>query len=154
MAFVSGQKVTAAQLNSAAPTGAVQSVVNTTSGTTTSTTYTDTLTSSTTVSLAFTVPASGKIWVTISASMWSNANTYYSIASYRISGSAGTVAASDTWQLYTKAVSTIETLYSRRTMQTGLTPGASGTVTMQFKVGSAGTGNFNHRQILIEPVPA
>jgi hypothetical protein len=150
MAFVSGQKVTAAQLNSAAPTGAVQSTVNTTSGTTTSTSYTDSLTGSTTVSLAFTVPASGKIWVTITGATDNSADNY-STMSYRISGTAGTVAASDNWQLYFR--NTNEGLTSRRTMQTGLTPGASGTVTMQHKV-AAGTGTFNHRQILVEPVPA
>lgn len=154
MTFASGQKITAAQLNSAAPTGAVQSTVITTSGNTSSTSYTDTLSAGGTASLAFTVPPSGKIWVTITAACWSDANTRYAVASYRISGSAGTVAASDNWQIYSKAVSTIETLYSRRTMQTGLTPGATGTVTMQFKITSAGTANFNHRQILIEPVPA
>lgn len=150
MAFTAGQKLTAAQLNSAAPVGAAQSTVNTTAGTTTSTSYTDSLTGSTTVSLAFTVPPSGAIWVTITSALDNSADNY-TVVSYRISGSAGTVAASDNWQIYFR--NTNEGMVSRRTMQTGLTVGATGTVTMQHKV-SGGTGTFNHRQILIEPVPA
>lgn len=149
MAFTAGQKLTASALNMAAPTGAVQSVPNTTAGTTTSATYTDTLTSSTVVSLGFTTPLSGAIWVTISVGIF-NSGANYSLASYRISGSAGTVAASDAWFVFVEGPD--EMLMSRRTMQTGLTPGATGTVTMQFNV-SGGTGTFNHRQIVIEPVP-
>lgn len=155
MTFVSGQRVTAAQLNSAAPIGAVQSVVNTTSGTTSSGTYTDTLSGTSTVSLNFVVPPSGAIWVTTNVGMFSGANTVYAVTSYRISGSAGTVAASDNWQIYTKQVSTMESLFTRRTMQTGLTPGATGTVTMQHRNSNGSTTcTFNHRQLLIEPVPA
>jgi hypothetical protein len=150
MAFVSGQKVTAAQLNSAAPTGAVQSTQNSTGGTTTSATYTDTLSGTTTHTLGFTVPASGAIWVTIKAAL-DNSAANYTQASYRISGSAGTVAASDNWNIFSQGTS--EITISRRTMQTGLTPGATGTITMQYNT-SGGTATVNHRQILVDPVPA
>lgn len=155
MAFAAGQKVTAAQLNSAAPTGAVQSAVNSTVGTTTSTSYTDTLTSSTTVSLGFTTPGSGSIKVTIIAAMQNNTAGSYVAVSFRISGAAGTVAASDDYQVYTQGTGTSrpESRISGSTIITGLTPGAAGTVTMQHKV-TANIGTYNYRRIIIEPIAA
>lgn len=150
MAFTAGQKLTAAQLNSAAPVGAAQSATNSTAGTTTSATYTDTLTGSAVVSLGFTTPPSGAIFVTISASC-DNTGANFNLVSYRISGSAGTRAASDAWHAFTQGTS--EIFVTRRTLQTGLTAGATGTVTMQYNT-SGGTASFNHRQLIIEPVPA
>lgn len=150
MVALAGQKVTASLLNSLAPTGHAASGVNTTAGTTTSTSYTDTLTSSTTVTLAFITPPSGKIAVTICGAVDNSADNY-SIISYRISGAAGTVAASDSWQAYFR--NTNEGMVSRRSIQTGLVAGAAGTITMQHKV-SGGTGTFNHREIIWEPIPA
>ncbi|MFJ5984301.1 hypothetical protein [Lentzea sp. NPDC092896] len=150
MVALAGQKVTASLLNSLAPTGETTSGVNTTAGTTTSTGYTDTLTSSSTVSVAFIAPPSGKIAVTICGAV-DNGGDNYSVISYRLSGAAGTVAASDNWQVYFR--NTNEGVVSRTTYQTGLTPGAAGTITMQHKV-SGGTGTFNHREILWRPVAA
>lgn len=150
MTALAGQKVTALLLNSLAPTGHASSSVNTTAGTTTATAYTDTLTSSTVVSVAFVTPPSGDIEVTITGAL-DNSGDNYSVISYRISGAAGTVAASDSWQAYKR--NTNEGMVSRTSIQTGLTPGAAGTITMQHKV-SAGTGTFNHREIIWRPLPA
>ncbi|WP_191304408.1 hypothetical protein [Lentzea cavernae] len=150
MVALAGQKITASMLNSLAPTGHASSGVNTTAGTTTSTSYTDTLSGTTSVSVAFIVPPSGKIAVTVFGSTDNSADNY-SVISYRISGAAGTVAASDNWQTYFR--NTNEGGVGRRSFQTGLTPGAAGTITMQHKV-SGGTGTFNNREILWEPLPA
>lgn len=150
MAALAGQKVTATLLNTIAPAGYGSSGVNTTAGTTTSTSYTDSLTSSTTVSVAFIVPPSGAIEVIIFGAV-DNSGDNYSTLSYRISGAAGTVAASDSWQAYFR--NTNEGTVSRRSVQSGLTPGAAGTITMQHKV-SAGTGTFNHREIIWRALPA
>lgn len=155
MAFASGQKVTAAQLNSAAPTGSAQTAVNTTGGTTTSTTYTSSLTGSAAVTLAFTAPPSGSIWVTYTASAFHSGTDYPSI-SVGLSGAAGTVAVSTTWQAFNQTVTTPrpESTLFRRYMFTGLTPGSAGTITLYHKVLSAGTATFSNRQLGWEPVAA
>lgn len=147
MPFLAGQTLTAALLNGA--TDHLQSTVNTVAGTLTSTTYTSTLTGSTAATLAFVVPPSGRIAVTIFAAL-DNSAANYTVGSYSIGGAAGTVAANDDKQIY--ANGTDEGSRERRTIVSGLTPGAAGTVTMEYKV-SAGTGTINHQQITVEYLP-
>lgn len=157
MAFAAGQKVTAAQINSACPIGATQSTMSAVSGTVTvGTPYVGSLTGGApTHTLAFTAPASGSIWVSITASATNN-STGYGCISFAISGAAGTRAASDDYQAFMQGVTTPrpeQTLY-RRVMITGLTPGAAGTITMYYRSFTAGTTTFNYRQIGYEPVAA
>lgn len=156
MTFLAGQKLSAAALNSAAPTGAAQSVVNTTAGNTTSSTYTPTLSAGGTVTLAFVTPASGKIWVTYTATGVGTTSAEFPSISFAISGAAGTLAASTDRQAFNKSTSagTPESTISRRTLVTGLTPGAAGTITMNFKSFAGGTVTFNNKQLQWEPVAA
>jgi hypothetical protein len=144
--FAAGQILTAGDLN--AVTTAVESGANTTPGTTTSTTFTDTLTGSSTVTLAFTAPASGVIVVTVSAECSNSGGSNYTIAGFRISGAAGTVAATDTNSIYLRGTDSLRASGEFRVG--GLTPGMSGTVTMQHRVNPAGTGTFNNRELLMK----
>lgn len=127
---------------------AVQSATDTNPGTTTSTTATDTLTGTSTVTQTFTAPPSGKIEVTISAEVV-NSGANYTTLSFRISGSAGTVAHDDNNALYAKGTDAFRG--SATSLVTGLTPGQTGTVTLSHLV-TGGTGTFNRRRILIRPV--
>lgn len=131
----------------AAAMTSVQSATNTTAGTTTSTTATDSLTSSSTVTQGFTVPPSGKVRVTISGEIV-NSGANYTTLSFRISGSAGTVAHDDNNGFYVRGTNAIRG--SATSLITGLTPGATGTVTLSHLV-TGGTGTFNRRRILVEP---
>lgn len=131
----------------AAAMTSVQSATNGTAGTTTSTSATDNLTSSTTVTQGFTVPPSGKVKVTISGEL-QNSGANYTTLSFRISGSAGTVAHDDNNALYVRGTDPFRG--SATTLVTGLSPGQTGTVTLSHLV-TGGTGTFNRRRILVEP---
>lgn len=150
MVMQAGQQLTAAALNSAAPTSSTELANISDTGTVLATTYTDTLTSAVNATLAFVAPASGSIWVSIHASI-DNSGANYTWVSFRISGAAGTVAASDDYAI--SGNGTDDHTASRRTKITGLTPGAAGTITMQYRV-SAGTGTVDHRSMSQDPVPA
>lgn len=148
-AAASGQKVTAAFLNSLCPLGEAQSATNATPGTTTSTSYTDTLTGSGTVSLNFTAPPSGAVAVTTKASM-DNSGANYTAIAFRLSG-ASTRASNDNDQAFIQG--TDECTDETMTIVTGLTAGGAYTATMQHKV-TAGTGTYNFRRISVRPLPA
>jgi hypothetical protein len=150
MVAQAGQQLTAAALNSAAPTTWTQLTNISDTGTLTSVTYTDTLSGAVNATLAFVAPPSGSIKVSIHAAV-DNSSTNYTYVSFRISGAAGTVAASDDYAL--SANGTDDHTAPRPTIITGLTPGAAGTITMQYRV-SAGTGTVDHRSIIQEPMPA
>lgn len=146
MVFVAGVALTAAALNAAAPTGDTSFYLSN-DGTTTSTSYTDTLTGSTTASLAFVAPPSGKIEVTIAVLQENTTSTTQT--SFRISGAAGTVAASDDYSVQSDDSNT--RMGEKTTQISGLTAGAAGTVTMQHKV-AGGTGTFDKRAINIRMI--
>lgn len=150
MVMQAGQQLTAAALNSAAPTTWTQLTNISDTGTTGSVTYTDALSGAVNATLAFVAPASGAIEVTIHAAI-DNSGANYTWVSFRISGAAGTVAASDDYAL--SANGTDDHTAPRSTIITGLTPGAAGTITMQYRVG-AGTGTIDHRSIIQKPMPA
>ena len=149
MAFLAGQSLTASLLNDATTT--IESATDAVAGTTTSATYTDTLTSTGTHTLNFVAPASGKIVVTIACVAVNGTAGAYAAMSFRVSGAAGTQAASDANQVYGQGTGTNrpEVRTSVPTLVTGLTPGASGTITLQHKVTGGGTGTFNYRRIQI-----
>lgn len=156
MAFLAGQKATAAQLNSAAPVGEAEATVNTTPGTTTSTSYTDTLTGSGTMTIAYVAPPSGKICVWYTASTVPSVANYFGIVAPALTGAAGTVAASDNWQAFNKTTDASNdndgTVY-RTHIFTGLVAGAAGTITMMHKV-IGGLVTFSDRQIGWRPIGA
>ncbi|PRY35330.1 hypothetical protein [Umezawaea tangerina] len=149
MTFQAGQKITAADLNRAAPSTSTQLTNISDTGTLTSAVYTDTLSGAINATLAFVTPPSGSIEVTIHAAI-DNSSTNYTYVSFRISGAAGTVAASDDYAI--SANGTDDHTASRTTIIPGLTPGAAGTITMQYRV-SAGTGTVDHRSIIQKPMP-
>jgi hypothetical protein len=154
MVFSAGQVLTATILNSAAPVGDAQTVVNTTAGTTTSTTYTPTLSGSGLVTLAFVTPPSGAIWVSYTASVKHSATGGFATISVALSGAASTVAASDNYQAFGQttdgANSRPEITVFRRFWFSGLTAGAAGLITMNHRIGVAGTGTFTNRQLAVE----
>ncbi len=150
MVAQAGQQLTAAAVNSFAPTTWTKLDNISDTGTVTSTTYTDTLSSAVSATLAFVVPASGSVEITIHAAV-DNSGTNYTFVSFRISGAAGTVAASDDYAI--SANGTDDHTAPRSTIITGLTAGAAGTITMQYRVG-AGTGTVDHRSIIQKPMPA
>lgn len=154
MAFSAGQVLTADVMNAACPVGSDMTVVSTTAGTTTSTTYTSTLSGAGSVTLAFVTPASGKIWVTETASAKGGTTSIFPAITFAISGAAGTVAASDNNQAFQQAASAggPESTLFRRVLVAGLTPGAAGTITMNYKTTGAGTVTYNNRQLAWEPV--
>jgi hypothetical protein len=153
--FFAGQKVTALQMNSAAPTGSNQTTPNTTGSTTTSTTYVSTLANGSSHTLAFTAPPSGAIWVSYSASAFHSGTDFPSI-SVGLSGAAGTIAVSSLWQAFNQTVTTPrpEATLWRRYMFTGLTAGQAGLITMYYKLLTSGTATFNNRHLMWEPVAA
>jgi hypothetical protein len=154
--FFAGQKLTAYQLNSAAPTGEVQSAVNTTFGQTTSTSYTPTLSGSSAVTLAFTVPPSGSIAVFLTASILPGNSGQFGTISVALSGAAGVVAASDAWQAFVRSTDAANAYHGtvfRETIFPGLVAGATGLITMNHR-SSSGTVDFSNRQLRWRPVAA
>ncbi len=110
------------------------------------------------MTLAFVTPASGKIWVTITASAKAGTTiAAFPAITFAITGAAGTVAASDNYQAFNQTVDTSsrpENTLFRRQLITGLVAGAAGTITMHHKIGGGGTGTFTNRQLQWEPVAA
>lgn len=118
-----------------------------TSQTTTSTTFADLTTPGPAVT--FTVPANGKIKMTLSASL-SNSSTGWVLMSAVLSG-ANSNAASDGYALTFTAGANNQMQASRVMVITGLTPGST-TFTCKYRV-TANTGTFALRDILVEPAP-
>lgn len=151
MVFAAGQKLTAAQLNSACPLGESESSTDVTFGTTSSTSFTDTLSGTSAKTHAFTAPPSGSVAITIAGAA-KNSTTAFSGTAFRLSG-ASTRAAVDDEQFFVQG--TNEVNFAKEVIVTGLTAGGAYTVTMQHKVTSgASTGTFNYRQIKVRPLPA
>lgn len=148
--FQAGQVLTAAALNSAAPLGAAQTAVNTGSSTTTSTSYVDAVSGAGLTTLGFVAPASGAIKITISAAM-DNSGSFYTNITFRISGAAGTVNSLE--ENSAQQFGTDDSTRSKTTVVTGLVPGSAGTITMTHRV-TGGTGTYDYRSIIWEPIPA
>ena len=101
-----------------------------------------------------TIPASGRIAISVGAAVHNtNTSTSTAWAAWRASG-AFTESGSES-----NAVSTwgARTYATRRVIKTGLTPGASLTVTPQYQVSSAGTigavTRVSDGQLSVEPLP-
>lgn len=118
--------------------------------TTTSTSYTDTLTGTSALSVAFTVPASGRVEITVASDL-SNTGGQAAYVSYRFSG-AYTAAASDDWALGSWGTNAMRA--SMTYLHTGLTgfAGQVVTVTLQHKAVGGGTASFGRRRIHVNPV--
>jgi hypothetical protein len=113
-----------------------------------STTYTGLTTAGPSVTL--TVPATGKILVSVAASMIASTSSTQCYTSYAVSGGS-TVAAVDL-----NAVTFTGGALSRASAAselTGLTPGSTITVTAQYRSGGPGTCTYNNRTIIVLPLP-
>jgi hypothetical protein len=152
MAFLAGQKVSAADLNALSPP---TSVTAGSSGyaNTTSTSY-GTLSGD--PGVAFTAPASGKVDVHIRAAMVGEAAGIGSQASFivRTGSSVGSgttvVAAADDNSIGMIGTDDVEA--GQSTLVTGLTPGNSYNVQMVYKRrGASSAGGFARRRITVKP---
>jgi hypothetical protein len=165
VAFSSGSKLTASQLNNFSPSGNVTaggnvqaatpltvSDIQMTNGTTGSTTFTATLTGGTACGVVFTAPTSGKVMVHNNCGLFNT--TDFSICGYEVrTGNvvgSGTVvqAVDDDHALITKA-----TNLDQRGNQwplTGLTAGNEYNVRQLYRVVS-GTGNFQRKNLSVVP---
>ena len=152
MAFLAGQKVSAAELNALAPP---------TSATAGSSGYANTdSTSYTTLTgdpgVAFTAPQSGKVIVAIRAAMLGEAAGIGAQCSFVVRtgstvGSGTTfLAAQDDNSLQTKGQDDWEA--GQVTLVSGLTPGSAYNVQMVYKrVGGSSNGGFSRRRVTVFP---
>ncbi|MEH0417784.1 hypothetical protein [Streptomyces sp. B21-083] len=105
--------------------------------------------------LTTTIPASGRIAISIGAAVHNTvSSTATAWAGWRASGAALTEASSETNSISTWGGRTYAT---RRVIRTGLTPGASLTVTPTYQVSAAGTigavTRVSDGQLSVEPLP-
>jgi hypothetical protein len=101
-----------------------------------------------------TVPASGKVLVTVTAELSNSASAAHTYMGFAVSG-ATTVAASDAQALSFTNQSNASgmTFQASATYRvTGLTAG-SNTFTAKYKVSAASTGTYVNRNIIVIPLP-
>lgn len=152
MAFLAGQKVSAADLNALSPP---------TSATAGSSGYANTASTSYTTltgdpGVAFTAPASGKVDVHIRAAMVGEAAGIGAQASFIVrtgaSVGSGTTVVAATDDNSISVLGTDDAEFGQSTLVTGLTPGNSYNVQMVYKRrGGSSNGGFSRRRITVKP---
>lgn len=127
-------------------------VIDATARTFVATSYSSTVSATNVLSTGFTVPPSGKIMITVSARMYPSVGGNIAFTTAVVSGmSAGTIgtgAADDTNAIRNSVLG--DDQKANRYMVSGLTPFATGTITMVHKM-NTGTGNCSHRKLVVEP---
>lgn len=128
------------------PTANVQAA----SGTTASVTYTPTLAGGTAASLAVVIPASGAVLVIFSVDLINTTAGNRALCSVACSGT-DTVAASDAWARICNSGAANDDRSASVHLFTGLTPGATDTFTLQFRV-PAGSATVVNQELVVVPL--
>jgi hypothetical protein len=97
-----------------------------------------------------TVPADGKVLLSVASGITSSTGSTTCFMSYAISG-ATTIAAADV-NAVQLAGGTLQRA-SAASVQTGLPPGGSITVTAQYRSSGPGTCTFSNRTLIVMPLP-